>query len=412
MSAASTPFRSSLGVLRQGIFGWFMIAEFASMAGSWMHSQSQQLVVEQQARGSWEQAAVSAATMLIIPLFSPLGGVLADRWDKRRILFGMITLQALLAALVGWLVQTGQIQLWHLLAIAAALGVTAAFEIPAYSALIPELVPRAQLSAAVAIDRSVFHSARIVGPALAGIFVTTWGAAATFYTNALSYIGPLIVLCFVAPRPQGTAEEEKSRQAGWADGWRHVRRDRPTFQMVGIMAANTLFCSPFVIVLLTWYAERTLRLAPWQTGWLMSISGVGALTSSMAILAVPARQRPAILRTGAALSVLSMLGLAGAQGFWGAAVSITGLTLGLNLLFGVGNQLVQERAPDSIRGRVLSVSSMSFIAVIPFSGFLASGLESWFGMRTALVACALAYALLSAFILGRSDLLHEQRATR
>jgi MFS family permease len=408
MSGAPSTFRGQLGVFREGIFAWFMVAEFASMAGSWMHTQGQQLVVEQQARGSWEQAAVSAATMIVIPLFSPLGGVLADRWDKRRILFAMIAIQAVLAALVGWLVQSGQIELWHLIVIAVAIGLTAAFEMPAYSALLPELVPRGRLSAAVAIDRSVFHTARIVGPALAGLAVGHWGAASAFYANALSYLCPLAVLCFVAPRAVGTVEEEKQRRTGFAEGWRHVRADRPTFQMVAIMAANSCFCSPFVIVLLTWYAQRTLLLSPAQTGWLMSISGIGALASSVGILAVAARRRPLILRTGAAMSVCAMLGLAAARDFWGAAVSIAALTMGLNFLFGVGNQLIQERAPDAIRGRVLSVAAMSFVAVIPFSGFLASRLEAWLGMRAALVVCALCYAAVAAAILGRSRLLQEK----
>lgn len=408
MSGAPSTFQHSLGVFRERIFAWFMVAEFASMAGSWMHTQGQQLVVEQQARGSWEQAAVSAATMVVIPLFSPLGGTLADRWDKRRILGVMIATQAALAVLIGWLVQTGQIRLWHLLVVAMLIGLTAAFEMPAYSALLPELVPRGQLSAAVAIDRSVFHTARIIGPAIAGIAVGTWGAATAFYANALSYLGPLIVLCFVAPRPTGTVEEEKQRQTGFAEGWRHVRTDRPTFQMVSIMAANSFFCSPFVIVLLTWYAQRTLQFSPAQTGWLMSISGIGALCSSMGILAVSAQRRPFMLRTGASLSVLAMLGLASAHDFWAAAVSIAVLTMGLNFLFGIGNQLIQERAPDPIRGRVLSVASMSFVAVIPFSGFLASRLEAWLGMRTALVACALSYAIVAGAILGRRRLLQER----
>ncbi len=407
MSGEHTTFRNSLGVFREKIFAWFMFAEFASMAGSWMHTQGQQLVVEEQARGSWEQAAISAATMLVIPLFSPLGGMLADRWDKRRILFAMISIQAGLAALVGWLVQSGQIQLWHLIGIAIALGLTAAFEMPAYSALLPELVSRGRLSAAVAIDRSVFHTARIVGPAFAGLAITAWGMASAFYVNALSYLGPLVVLCFVAPRKLGTVEEESQRRTGFAEGWRHVRADRPTRQMVSIMAANAFFCTPFLIVLMTWYAKRTLELPAWKTGWLMSISGLGALLSSVGILAVPERNRPLILRAGAALAVLAMLAMAAAREFWGAAASIAVLTMGLNLVFGVGNQLVQERAPDAIRGRVLTVASMSFVAVIPFSGFLASMLEARVGMRLAIVVCAVSYAIVAAAILGRPRLLQE-----
>lgn len=410
MSESSSTFRASASILRSGLFGRFMVAEFISMVGSWMQTQAQQFEVEKRATSSVEQALISAAMMAIIPLLSPLGGILADRCDKRRILFAMVLIQALLAATAGWLVYRETLQIWHLGIMAFLVGVTAGFEMPAYSALLPELVPREKLGAAVAMDRSVFHGARIIGPALAGMLIAGFGRATAFFANALSYIGPLIVLCTLPQRPRGTEAEEEKRRGGFSLGWNHVKADAPTRRMILMMAGNTFFCSPFVIILLTWYGERTLGLKEWQMGWLMSLSGIGALSASMILLAITNNHRLTVLRIGAVTSVLSMAGLSSAHGFWVAAISVSLLTFGLNFIFGIANQVVQERAPDEIRGRVSSVAAMSFVAIIPVSGILAACLETWAGMRVALLVCAGAYAVFAALVLRTGEPeLHAQR---
>ena len=378
-----------------------MIAEFISMVGAWMQMQAQQLVVESQASTSTEQALVSFATLMVIPLFGPWAGNAADRHDRRRILISVILIQALLAIFVGWKVQTSTLLLWHLVSVGFMMGVTHAFEGPAYSALIPELVPREKIARAFALDRSVFHTARIIGPALAGLAVASFGLASAFYANAISFIGPLIILCTIAPRPRGSDAEEKLRRTGFMDGWRHVRSDAPTFRMVLICAANALFCSPFVIVMLTWYGKRTLGLTAGKVGWLMALAGVGALIASVSLIMLPHSRRDIFVRLGAIISVLSMLLLAVAPGFALAATGILTLTLGLNFLYGIANQIIQERAPDPLRGRVSAVAGFSFVAVIPFSGLMTSVLEKHFGMRAALVICACGYLVTAAALLFR-----------
>lgn len=385
-----------------------MTAEFISMVGSWMQTQAQQFEVEKRATSSMEQALISAAMLAIIPILSPLGGTLADRWDKRRIIFVMIAIQAVLAALTGWLVHTGALQVWHLGVMALCVGITAAFEMPAYSALLPELVPKEKLGAAVAMDRSVFHAARIIGPAMAGVLIANFGRAIAFFLNAISYIAPLLVIFTIPKRQRGTEAEEAKRKGGFSEGWNYVKADAPTRRMILLMSANACFCSPFLIILLTWYGERTLGLSEGQMGWLMSLSGIGALSASIIIIALHSRKRMLLLRFGAFISVLSMLGLAVATQYWFAAVCVCVLTCGLNFIFGIANQIVQERAPDEIRGRVSSVAAMSFVAIIPFSGIMAAQLEIWFGMRTTLIVCAAAYALIAAVILRAKRLTHDE----
>ncbi len=401
MSGPST-FRSSLGVLGSSLYARFMVAEFISMVGSWMQTQAQQFLVEEQARTSLDQALVSFALMIVIPLFGPWGGSLADRADRRRILFIVLTIQALLAASIGYLVQSNAWAMWHLIIVAIILGITHAFESPAYSALLPQLVDRAKLSAAIALDRSVFHAARIIGPALAGLCVASMGTASAFYANALSFLCPLLILCTIPSRKRGTEHEEQQRKTGFMDGWRYVRGDAPTRRMVLIMAANAFFCSPFVMVLLTFYARRTLHLPPMQIGWLMSLTGIGALIASFALLGIAHDRRLFFMRLGAAISFVAMLMLAAANSFTTAAIAYSGLTLGLNFLFGIGNQLIQERTPEAMRGRVSSIAMLSFVGVIPFSGIATALLDQWLGMESAIVVCAIGYAIVVTPLLARA----------
>jgi MFS family permease len=260
-------------------------------------------------------------------------------------------------------------------------------------------VEREKLGAAVALDRSVFHAGRIIGPALAGVMVGYFGVASAFFANALSFIGPILILLTLPGRAKGSEHEEQVRNSGFAEGWRFVKNDAPTLRMIVLMAVNALFCSPFVMILLTFYARRTLGLEASAIGWLMSLTGIGALIASFGLLAIPRYQRLHFLRMGAAVSVLAMLALAMAEHFAVAAIAYGALTLGLNFIFGIGNQLVQERAPDVLRGRISAVASLSFVAVIPFSGIFAALLDVWLGMRAALVVCAIGYAVAGGALL-------------
>jgi hypothetical protein len=133
----------------------------------------------------------------------------------------------------------------------------------------------------------------------------------------------------------------------------------------------------------------------------MSFSGIGALSASVALMVIPFHHRIVFMRMGAVLSVLAMLLLAAAAGFITACAGYALLTLGLNFLFGIGNQLIQERSPDAIRGRVSAVASLSFLAVLPFSGLAVSGMEKLAGMRTTILLFAAGYAVVAWMILSR-----------
>ena len=136
-----------------------------------------------------------------------------------------------------------RIQIWHIIIFSAVLGIAIAFEMPSLSALVPELVKREEIAPAVALDRSVFHGSRLIGPSVAGLAVGWWGAASAFFGNALSFLALIVALMSLPKRTLGTAEEEEQRRSGIGEGFRYVRSNRIIMSMILLIALNTIFIS-------------------------------------------------------------------------------------------------------------------------------------------------------------------------
>ena len=183
-----------------------MSGELISMLGTWMQQMALGWVLTALTTSAFVLGMVNFASGLPMLALTLWGGVIADRFDKRLILIATQIVQALLAATIGWLIATNQITVLHIVIAGFCLGVSTAFEMPAASALVPELVPRERLSAAIAVDRSIFHATRLAGPALGGWLIGWLGTASAFYVNAISFAALINARLPIRPRPRGTVE--------------------------------------------------------------------------------------------------------------------------------------------------------------------------------------------------------------
>ena len=214
------------------------------MTGTWMQTMAQSWVMATLTQRALMLGLVNFMSAIPMLALSMYGGTIADKNDKRKILVVTNVVQIVLALLVGWLVMTGRIQIWHILTAAVLLGFSAAFEMPSASALVPELVDREHIVTAIAVDRAIFHGTRLIGPALAGWLITRLGTASAFYANAASFLAMIIALGTIAPRAPGTAEEELQRSSGGMKaGIDYVKQDRTTMAMLALMASNALCVS-------------------------------------------------------------------------------------------------------------------------------------------------------------------------
>ena len=376
-----------------------MGGEIISLLGTWMQMLAQGWVVTALTTSAFTLGLVNFASGLPMIALTMYGGAIADRHDKRRILIATQIVQAALAVAVGWLVATGQVQIFHIVIAGMLLGISTAFEMPAASALVPELVGRGQLSAAIAVDRSIFHATRLGGPALGGWVIGHFGTATAFYLNALTFGALIAALLTLHPRPRGTEEEERERQSGMKEGWRHVRSDRPTFTMMILLASSTVCISPFFMILMPLYSRHVLHIAASQHGLLMASSGIGAFIGSIWLLSIRREKRNAWLRAAVIMIVAAMCGLAAAHTLVQAIAAMIALTLGTSTLFGLANTIVQERAPDPLRGRVSAIAGLSFFGMLPFAGLLITEFADLAGLRSAMAAGGLCYGVIATLVL-------------
>jgi MFS family permease len=389
-----------------------MAGETVSMLGTWMQQFAQGWVVAGLTSSAFTLGLVNFASGVPMLLLTMYGGVMADRFDKRRIMLVALAVQAMLAVAVGLLVGGNRLEVWHIVVAGMALGTVVAFEMPAAAALVPELVEREELRAAISVDRSVFHATRLAGPALGGLLIAKLGMAAAFYANALSYAALAAALVYIRPRQIEKPPDEDGKRAGMKEGLAYVRGDRPTFSVIILLATITLCVSPFFMILMPLYSQTVLHVGPEQHGWLMASSGVGAFTGSLLLFAIPTARRQLFMSAGIVAIALAMGGLATAQSLAAAIASMIVLTLGSSTLFGLANTIVQERAPDYIRGRVSAITGMSFLGVLPFSGLLVSRFSDFVGMRVAMGTAAVCFGVIagSLFYSSRAAMHGEARA--
>lgn len=331
---------------------------------------------------------------------SMIGGSAADRHDKRMILIVTQVVQIVTAIVVGFLILSDSIQIWHVILIAAVLGICIAFEMPAINALVPELVSKDEIATAIALDRSVFHGSRLVGPSLAGLFVAWWGAASAFFCNAISFLALIIALISLPPRTKGTAEEEEQRRSGFNEGLRFVRSERTILCMIALIALTTIFVFPVLSVMLPLYVRNVLHLGPDKLGMLMGTSAIGALTGSIGLLSVAREHRFRFMTGAAILATIALLFLSRSNSFLLTAGCMGALAIGISLNFGLAGTIVQERSPNPLRGRVSAIFGLSFFGLMPVAGLLITGVSDLIGMRTALAVAATCYGSGSVLILS------------
>jgi MFS family permease len=390
----------SLALLRQGPFRRYIIGSLISDSGTWMQMMAQSWVMSALTNKAILLGLVNFAAGLPALVLAPMAGSLADRFDKRKILVATQIMQIIFAVALGFLVMSGRVQIWHIIFFAFLLGVAFSYEMPAISALVPELVKRDEIAPAIALDRSVFHGSRLIGPSLAGVFVAWWGAASAFFTNALSFVALIVALISLPKRPIGTAEEEEQRRSGIKEGFRYVLSNRIILALIALIACNTVFVFPAISVMLPLYVRNILHLGAESMGGLMAVSGSGAFLGSIGLLGVARENRLKFMSGNVVAIALGVFLMARSSSFLLTACAMGAIAIALSMNFGLSNTIVQEHAPAHLRGRVSAVFGMSFFGLMPIAGLITPGFSDLIGMRTTLTIASIVYGIAAVAILS------------
>jgi MFS family permease len=374
----------------------FFFSQFVSLCGTWMQGTASSLVILTLTTSAIALGAINVASALPMLLLSLVGGVLADRFDRRRI---MLTSQAILGTfsiIYAVLVFSDRIEYWHILVIATLSGVVASFDLPAGQAFIPELVSRDDLPGAVALGSASFNSARIVGPTLASVAIGLFGLGSAFLINAATLIFPMSALVTIGK----TVPKRKiapSKSSGFAYLKIGVKYVREHDDMKGLMLLTAL-CSfvvfPNVIVLMPLYLTDALGGGDKWVGIGLAVLGSGSLIGAILLLrgsrreaAAGKRQRSAIIGLTVALVWLALAP--------NPLVAMIGVFIAGYSFATFNTQIttrIQQLAPDEMRGRLLSINSLAFNGVMPFSTITVSIASQFLGQKVVMGICAVLVA--------------------
>ena len=253
-----------------------------SNTGTWMQIIAQSLLVLQLTQNSGlALGIISFAQATPFLVFSLVGGGVADRVDKRRLLLVTQSLQIVYAFALGILTVTGLIQFWHIVVLSMLVGVTLSFDQPTRFALIPSLVPREDLSNAISLNTILFNGSAIVGPALGGVLVMVVGYAGVFFVNGLSYVVVLVALLLMRLSPIVTSRSGSLFRA-IRGGLTHIFHDRFLATLL-INFGSLLFFGSTYTILLALFAKTELRTTPAGLGVLYTAIGIGTIVGSLAV---------------------------------------------------------------------------------------------------------------------------------
>jgi MFS family permease len=349
-----------------------------SLVGTWMQTVAQSWLVYRITGSSLLLGLVGFAGQIPVFLLSPVGGVVADRWSRHRIVLATQTTFMLLALGLAAATLGGDVGVGAVMAVAALMGIVNAFDVPARQALIVELVPSEDMLNAIALNSSMVNSARILGPAIAGITVAAVGEGWCFLGNGLSYLAVLagLLLMRLPPRPDGPAA---GGLESLREGFRFVRRTGPIRALLLLLGLVSLTGMPYT-VLMPVFADRILHGGPQSLGLLMGASGVGALAGTL-ILAARRRLRGlgrwvtfAAFGFGTSMCLFSL-----SRSLWLSVALLVPVGFSMMLQMAASNTLIQAMVPDHLRGRVLAVYAMMFMGMAPFGALIVGVLASRVG---------------------------------
>jgi len=352
---------------------WF--GAFTSTIGTWMQKVAQSWLVLSLTGSAFYLGLDDFLAQLPILLFTMIGGVIADRHDRRRLLIGSQYVQMTSAFILMTLVLTGAVQIRYVLALSFLTGLAQAFGGPAYQSLIPSLVPRTDLPNAIALNSIQFNLARVVGPLLAGVALAAWGTAACFGLNGTSFIAVIIALMWLRVRhtPPATRSPLLEELAG---GLAYMRGERALVTLTTLAFISTFLGLP-LLTFMPIFAQDVFHQAAGQYAVMMAFSGAGAVAGALVVAGLGKFRHMGLTLLVVQIAFgLLIAAFAASRLLW---LSYALLFLGgaaLMVMFSLISSLVQLVAPDHLRGRVVSIYMVAFRGGMPLGsltgGYLAS----------------------------------------
>lgn len=392
----------TFSAMRHRNFQLYFGGQLISNIGTWMQIIAQGWVVYQLGHSEVTLGLVAFASAIPTLLISPWGGVVVDRVSRRGLLLLTQSGSMLLAFVMAALTFTGEIREWHVIVLAALLGVVNAFDAPARQAFVPEMVGKDDLPNAIALNSMMFNSARVIGPALAGLMLAIIGAAWCFTINGISFLAVLIGLWLMKLPPHQTARNTASPLRQLISGMQYTARNREISSLILLSLVFSVFGISYSTVLPA-FVEKVLHQGALAYGWVNAATGLGAVSGALLLAnrVSHGRRGKLLVLTNIAFPLI-LIAFSYTTFIPLALVLAYGLGLGFMTQFTTINTLLQTRVEDSFRGRVMGLYTLTFFGFAPFGNLLIGFLGEKLGLSFAMTLFAVCSLILSRLVLMKT----------
>ncbi len=401
MSAVRAAVHQTFSSLRIRNFRLYFIAQLISVSGTWMQSVAQAWLVLHLTGSGVDLGLVVGLQFLPMLLFGPFGGLVADRANKRTLLYLTQTAGGVLALVLGLLVVTDAVVLWQVYVLAAALGMVNVFDNPARQTFMMEMVGRDDLPNAVSLNTVVMNASRVIGPAIGGVLITFFGLAPAFFVNAASFVAVLVGLSMMRSaelHPTGRVPRAKGQVR---EGLRYVWRTPGLRNTLIAVAVIGIFAYNFTVTLAL-LAKGTFHGGAGTFSLLTSFMGAGAIVGGL-LAAHRARPTPRLLQVLALLFGALIAAVALAPNLIAAYVLIVPMGAASIGFIATANATLQLSAEPAMRGRVMALYAVAFLGSTPIGAPLVGAVAQVANPRVALLVGAVATVAAAGLFMWREQ---------
>ncbi len=398
-----------LRALRNREYRYFWLGNFLSNIGTWMQNVAQGWLVLELSNSAFWLGVTGFAASVPMLVFSLLGGVIADRVDRRRMLIRTQTSMMVFAFIMAGLSYTKVINVPEIVLLAFATGVAMSLNMPSYQALVPQLVPREDLTNAIGLNSAQFNMSRIIGPSIGG-FVMAWlGVSTNFLLNGISFLALLVVLVRMKLPPPAHQDTGASLWARLADGFRYVFQHKEISSLLALVSLASIFGIPY-LMFMPYFARDVLNMGPRGLGMLLAFSGLGSLgaATTVAYLGVTGvRRRGRLLVSSGSAFFVAVILFTLSRNFYLSCALLALAGYCTILMVASINALLQHLSADEMRGRVMSIYTMAFLGFAPIGSLIAGSLSRSIGAADAIAGmCSLALIGTLVLYFARPELRH------
>ena len=383
-------------------FRIFFAGQNISLVGTWMQMIAMGWLVYRLTNSPLLLGIVGFSSQIPAFILSPLGGVAADRFDRRKLLMITQALSAAQAMTLAALTLTGCIHVWHIIVLGLALGCINSFDIPARQSFLVEMVEKKEnLSNAVALNSLMFNASRLIGPSIAGLVIAVFGEGICFLANGVSFFAVLWSLFLMRIKPQGRGPRRVAVIEELKEGFRYTFGFEPIRLILLLLSVISIMGMSYV-VLMPVFARDILKGGPQTLGFLMASGGIGAAAATIYLAS-----RKSVVGLGNLIPISASVFAVGIMLFslsrtlWISVALLAVSGFGMMVNMAACNTILQTISDDDKRGRVMSFYTMSFMGMAPIGSLAAGALAGRIGVTGTLIIGGSVCIAASAFFAGK-----------